>query len=342
MVPLALCCSSIACSGGEDGAPPPSQGVVVFGLTSQLVRPYFDVDRLRVTLRRGGVPLREETFARDPEDPEAFSRPRELVVEGEEGTTVAATFEPFAAGAHEPLLTRTAVTEIVGGRVVLHTVELESCCSAGRSADEIHHVAGAEPTSAIACDATSTWKAGACVERFVPPAELADYEPTWADGADPCRPPGRHTPSLDIGQGVLDYVPAESGDELQLETNAGQGAGMYHVWIAIHADAVPQKGTITQVTARVSKLDYEVPVSAVIFTLEPSDIRGCELAGLRLVATTGAPPVASMAGRSIDVTVKLTATDGTTVSATRTLRLSETSICWPSGDVVPAGECPSG
>jgi hypothetical protein len=315
-----------------------SQGSVVFGLTSQLVRPYFDVDRLHVTLRRDGVVVSDETLTADAESDDSLMLPRELAIEGDEGAMVEATLEAFATGSEEPLVTREAGTRVVGGKTLLHTVELESCCAAGRSSAEIHDHADAVPSSAITCDAGETCVAGACAEAFVEPETLAEHVTTWADGVDACRPPGQHTPMLEIGQGLFDYTPAASGDLAQLGTG-GQDPNAYHVWIALHADHIHQKGTITKLTARVPELDYDVPPFAVIFPLEPSDIRGCELYALRFQLTwPGTPTVVDIAGKTIEVQAELTASDGTKVSASRTFVLSDTTEC-VDGTVVPAGDC---
>jgi hypothetical protein len=302
-----------ACSDDDaSSGAAPQQGAVVFGVTRQLV-PGETVDRLRVTLRAGGLIARVEELTADGRDGATLAFPAEFALDGDEGTTVAATFEAFAAGDDEPVVTRMTVTRIPANRAALDRVELETCCaSAGVGAPE-------EP---IACDARTTCARGECVDPLRDPALLPDYVAGWGDGADVCRPPGDGAPALDVGQGVVDYAPTEDGDLAQVE--AGPQGG-HHFWVAVRADNILQKGTITTLRGHVPELDFDIEPFAAIFALEPSDQCGCELYGLRYQIDLSRP-VTDLVGKTVELTAEMKDMSGATATGRRTFQLSDTIV----------------
>ncbi|AUX36205.1 MULTISPECIES: hypothetical protein [Sorangium] len=298
---LALCFLVLA----GCGAPRPTTGTVVIGLTSEL-RAGAELDRLRVVLRAGGELLRDDVLTHGSGQ---LFFPRELFFRDlEDGTAVEISLEAFGAeDAERPVLVRAASTRVIGGRTLLLRVRLEQECV----------VAPGDPT----CPAPRTCVAGGCSAPDVDPRRLEPYSDSWkADAApDACKPAGGGAPVVVVGEGQADYFALEDLDEVQVE--AGPQGG-YHIFVAIRLKNLRQSGSITVVNGAVPELDYAIEPLRVIFTLDQDEGGFCKLAGLRF-RLDGERTIDELLGKVVDVEVTVTDTDGDTGTGRRKVTLSQ-------------------
>lgn len=279
---------------------------MVVGLTAELL-PGVDFDRLRVVMRAGGEVLREEVLTTQDG---TLELPLELPFEDlEGGTPIGLEVEAFRPGdAVTPLLSRAAVTEVVGGATRLLRVRLERVCVVG--------------TRGL-CESSQTCIAGACTSPEVAPESLEPYTPGWLEGEpDVCKPAGAGEPVVLVGEGQADYLPLEDLEEVQVE---GGPQGGHHIWIAIRMKNLRQSGSITAVSGHVPSLGHDISPFNVIFTFDPSEGGYCKLYGLRF-QLDGAIDIQELLGKVVRIRVTVTDPDGVVGVGEREVTLSETAI----------------
>ncbi|MCC6555024.1 MAG: hypothetical protein IT372_18810 [Polyangiaceae bacterium] len=292
-----------ACPGTEG----PGPGTVIVGLSTEL-QPGVDIDRLHVVMRAGGEVIRDEI---DTTADGTLELPEELPFENlADGTAVEVELEAFRPGdATRPLLTRTASTEIVGGRTLLLRVRLEKECVI--------------PPGQSGCEAPQTCVAGACSSPRVDPSRLEEYTPGWSLGEpDVCKPAGAGAPVVVVGEGQADYLPLTDGEEVQVE--AGPQGG-HHIWIAIRMKNLRQSGSITSISGTVPELGLEIPPFNVIFTFDQDEGGYCKLYGLRFQLDT-ATDIQGLLGKVVNVKVTVTDSEGDVGVGERQVTLSPTTI----------------
>ncbi len=271
---------------------------VVIGITTEM-HPGADFDSLEYTVAVNGETRESRTVSAIPS---AF--PLEVPVD-DLADKDAVSVELRALQVGGVVVERTAATEAIGGKNLLLRVSLDPQCR--------------QPL-APECAAPTTCVAGACVDAFVSPDRLQEYDEDWGKGpADACKGTGQ-APQVDVGSGQADYLPTKDGDVAQVE--AGPQGG-YHIWIALRMRGLNQSGSVTTVTGSIASLGYDVAPFAVVFTFEPSEGGACELFGLRFRVDSPDHPVESLLGQDLRVDVSITDTDGTVGKGSRIVRLSD-------------------
>ncbi len=311
-------CGDADRSNGPDGGVQSDTGTVVVGVTTGL-RVGTDFDRLRVVLRAGGAPIRDETL---PRTGEALALPLELSFAGRpSGELVYVELTATSSAVSGLHVTRKASTRVVGGRSLLLRVSLDAACVA------VDAPGGVQPPT---CEALQTCAAGACVGVAVDPSALEPYTPTWAKGgvADRCRPAAGGPPEVVLGQGQADFLPlddcsAGSPEPAQLE--AGPQGG-HHIWLAVRMKNLHQSGSITTVRGHFHDHPKDPWDMAVIFTFEPDEGGYCKLYGIRYQLDTNGIAIAEVAGKRIDLAVEVKDADGTIGVGKRCVVLSDTIL----------------
>lgn len=265
-----LALAMMGCTG--DPAPSPTLTTsVVVGVTSDLV-PAKDMSRLHVIMRVDGTVLRDEIRAAS--DPEPLAFPLELPFgEVPDGARVEVTLEALEGyqTAEAPLLTRTAATTVIAGRVLLLRARLEVECVPGFriEGDRI------APT----CTAPETCVAATCRDPFIAPEELEDYRASWASSfADDCKPLNPAAAVVLVGEGRDAYRPLEEDEGVRIERG---GQGGYHVWVAVRMKNLHQAGSVTHVTGYADDIGIEVFSFEYVFGYEEAAGGACDLYGLR-------------------------------------------------------------
>ena len=285
----------------------PGPGTVVIGLTSEL-QPGVDIERMHVVMRAGDEVIRDEI---EPAEGKSLQLPAELPFEDlVDGTPVEIAIEAFRAGdATTPLLTRTASTEVVGGKTLLLRVRLEKECVI--------------PPGEAGCAAPDTCVAGGCSSPRVDPSRLEEYTEGWAvDEPDVCKPAGGGAPIVLVGEGQGDYLPLTELAEVQVE--AGPQGG-HHIWVAIRMKNLRQSGSITSISGRIPELDLEISPFNVIFTFDQDEGGYCKLFGLRF-QLDGEIDVQEILGKVVDVKVTVTDREDAVGVGERQVTLSQTIL----------------
>jgi hypothetical protein len=170
--------------------------------------------------------------------------------------------------------------------------------------------------------AGKTCQNGACVDPAVDANKLKDYTSGWSAAADVCKPVNAGAPVVVVGEGQSDYLPLADGAVAQVE--AGPQGG-HHVWIAIRMKNLRQTGSITSITGTFPELGITIDPFNVIFTFDQDEGGYCKLYGLRF-QLDAAQPIQGLLGHVLDVTVKVTDTDGAVGTGTKTIKLSDNFI----------------
>ncbi|WP_437956149.1 hypothetical protein WME76_32460 [Sorangium sp. So ce119] len=303
---LCALCFLVVLSGCGVGAPP--TGTVVVGVTSELL-PGVDIDRMRVVLRAAGELVRDDVMTH--RSGQLFF-PREFAFKDlDDLTAVEISLEAFGAeDPDRPVLVRTAMTQVTGGRTTLLELRLERECVVA--------------PGAATCPAPQTCVAGGCSAPFVDPRQLDPYDPSWKEDAEPdlCKPDGAGAPVVVVGEGQTDYFPLEDLDEVQVE--AGPQGG-YHIFIATRIKNLRRSGSTTVVSGVVPELGTTIEPLRVIFTLDQDEGGFCKLPGLRF-RLDGEREIEELLGKVVDVEVTVTDTDGDTGTGKRKVTLSETIL----------------
>ncbi|WP_433929201.1 hypothetical protein AB3662_36755 [Sorangium cellulosum] len=299
-------CFLVVLSGCSAGAPP--TGTVVVGVTSELL-PGVDIDRMHVVLRAAGELVRDDVMTH--RSGQLFF-PREFAFKDlDDLTAVEISLEAFGAeDPDRPVLVRTAMTQVTGGRTTLLELRLERECVVA--------------PGAATCPAPQTCVAGGCSAPFVDPRQLDPYDPSWKADAEPdlCKPDGAGAPVVVVGEGQADYFPLEDLDEVQVE--AGPQGG-YHIFIATRIKNLRRSGSTTVVSGVVPELGTTIEPLRVIFTLDQDEGGFCKLSGLRF-RLDGEREIEELLGKVVDVEVTVTDTDGDTGTGKRKVTLSETIL----------------
>ncbi|CAN90637.1 hypothetical protein predicted by Glimmer/Critica [Sorangium cellulosum So ce56] len=291
LLSLLLLCSA-GC--GSDAA----DGLVVVGLTTELAVG-FDIERVERTTKVDGVVTRTEglSYRRGQ-----LSLPAELEVgPARDGAEVELSIAAFRDGEASPVLTRKAATRAAGGRSVLLPVSLdEACC-------------------AISCAASATCAAGACVDPFIAPSALDDYDPQWiASANDACKTPSSGDPAVVIGLGQDAFASLEHGEVVPIE--AGPQGG-HHVWLALRVTGLRQMGSRLTVEGYFPELEFELLPFTAQITLHRAAEGGCEIDGVRFQVDRGLP-VETVRGQALDIQVTLEDPNGDVGTAAQRVVLS--------------------
>ncbi|AKT42808.1 hypothetical protein [Chondromyces crocatus] len=292
---------------GCSDPPERALGSIVVGLTSEL-QLGVDLAELHVVLRADGEILREHRFTSAGPGPVL---PAELRFdELESGTRVEVEIEAFRpADDRQPLLVRSAVTEVLASKTLLLRVRLERACVI--------------PPGGERCGDGATCVGGTCVDPRVDPATLEDYAPSWSTGAsDACKPASGGAPEVIVGKGQGDYLPLADLEELQVE--AGPQGG-HHIWIAIRVKNLRRAGSITSVRGHVPELNHDIRPFNVIFSLDPEEGGYCSLHGLRFQVDSDIS-IQELLGKVVNVSVSVTDADGAVGVGERQVRLAQTIL----------------
>lgn len=303
-----------ACSPHLQPSPPPTE--VIVGVQSEPLSGAIGTLHVRATV--GGMtaedevvppanlPLQVPLFAPDGD----ASAPIAVRVEGyaQTGSTAASTASP--------VLVRTAETQFVPGEVRLLRVLLQADCLLGLPGG---------PPGGPTCTAPQTCIAGACQPDTVAPADLEPYAPDWPDNApDVCKPIEAGAPVVQVGTGQTDYLPATSGETVQMEQGPQGG---HHIWIAVRQKNLKQSGSTTTITSVQPTTGVVGPKLAFVFTFEQDEGGFCTLAGLRYQLDIDGADYHQFLGQPLDVTVTIVDPSGATGSGTANLSILPTLLC---------------
>ena len=286
LLALLLLCSA-GC--GSDAA----DALVVVGLTTDMAVG-FELDHIETITKVDGVVTRTERLSYRKGE---LSLPAELPVgPARDGAEVELSIAAFRDGEASPLVTRRAATRAAGGRSVLLPVSLdEACC-------------------ATTCAASATCAAGACVDPFIGPSALADYDPLWiASASDACKTPSSGDPAVVIGQGQSAFAPLDHGEVVPIE--AGPQGG-HHVWLALRVTGLRQMGSRLTVEGYFPELEFELLPFTAQVTLHRAGEDGCEIDGVRFQVDRGLP-VEAVRGQALDVEITLEDPNGDVATATQ-------------------------
>lgn len=283
------------------------QGRILFGLSSEF-RAGIDLDRLDVLVDAGSG-SRVESLPLGSDKGEV-SFPYDLAVGPlDDGQRVAVKLQGFALP-NNLLIEREAASTIRGGADLLYQLTLESKCRYA-----IPGSFGVEP-----CE-TGTCIQGECQDPYLPPEALEPYDPNWPNGiGDICKPADAGPPSVTLGLGQSDYLPAKDGDLAQVE--AGPQGG-YHIWVSVRTKNLRRSGSTTELSGEVPELGLKIDPLKVIFTLVPDEGGYCKLYGLRFQLLLGTLDDAQpLLGKKVKVVGTVTDKDGATATGERWVTLS--------------------
>lgn len=263
---------------------------VVPGLTTDMAVG-FDIRRVETTTKVDGVIKHAESFSYDEG---ALSLPLELLDEpAQDGAEVELAVAAFREGEASPFMTRRAATRAAGGRRLLLLASLDEACAE------------------VACAPSATCVKGACVDPFIAPSALADFDPKWIVSApDACKNPSSEAPEVVIGQGESAFAPLSDGEVVPIE--AGPQGG-HHVWLALRVNGLPQMGTFMTVRGHLPDLAHEVPLFTSKITLRKAADH-CEIYGVRFQVDQGLA-VEAVRGRALDIKVVLEGLNGGVATA---------------------------
>jgi hypothetical protein len=280
---LALC---IAGCGSED-----ADAHVVVGLTTDMAVG-FDIHQVVRTTKVDGVITHAESLSYRGGD---LSLPAELLVEpAHDGAEVELSVAGFRDGEASPIVMRSAATRAASGRRLLLPVSLDEACSA------------------ITCPPSATCVEGACVDPFIAPSALADYDPMWIVSArDACKTPSSGAPTVVVGQGESAFAPLEDSEVVSIE--AGPQGG-HHVWLALRVTGLRQMGSRLTVGGYFLDLAFELRPFASHVTLRKAADNHCEIYGIRFQVDQGLS-VETVRGRVLDIEIVLEDPNGDVATA---------------------------
>jgi len=283
------------------------QGRVFFGIASEF-RAGIDLDRLDVTIDDGDGTRTESLPLGTDKGEVAF--PHDVEVGPlDDGKRVSVNLRGFALP-DNLLIERAAGTTIRGGSDLLYRMTLESKCRYA-----IPGSFGVEP-----CE-TGTCIAGVCQDPFIPPEALEPYDPKWPDSVgDICKPVDAGPPSVTLGLGQSDYLPAKDGDFAQVE--AGPQGG-FHIWVSVRTKNLRRSGSTTELSGEIPEIGLTIDPLKVIFTLVPDEGGYCKLYGLRFQLMLGTLDEAQpLLGKELKVFGTVTDKDGASAKGERLVKLS--------------------
>jgi hypothetical protein len=270
---FALCAAG--CASEDEGAR------VVVGLTTDMAIG-FDLRRVEATTKVDGVITNVESFSYSDGN---LSLPAALLVEPtHDGAEVEVSFAAFHSSEASPFMTRTAATRAAGGRKLFLPVSLDEACSG------------------VTCVASETCVEGACVDPFIEPSGLADYDPAWvASAPDACKTPSSGDPTLVIGQGESAFAALEESEIVPIE--AGPQGG-HHVWLALRAAGLRQLGSHLTVSGYFPELAFDLYPFTSLINLRKAGEGQCEIYGVRFQVDWGLQ-VDAVRGQALDLEVTL-------------------------------------
>ena len=271
---------------------------VVVGLTTDMAVG-FDIRRLERTTKVDGVVTHTEDLSYGED---ALSLPAELPAEAVQGgAEVELTVAAFREGEASPFVTRRAATRAVSGRTLLLPVSLDEACGAA------------------ACAPKATCVEGACVDPFIDPSALADYDPAWiASAPDACKTPSSGPPAVVIGQGEDAFAPL--GDSEVVSIEAGPQGG-HHVWLALRVNGLRQMGSRLTVGGTFPELAHELPPFTSLVALRRAAKGQCEIYGVRFQVDQGLS-VEAVRGRTLDIVVALEDPNGDVAKAMKRVTIA--------------------
>lgn len=290
---IALLVLLAAGCGNEDA----DAGVVV-GLTTDMAVG-FDIRHVETTTKVDGVITHAERLSYGEG---TLSLPAELVVEpARDGAEIEVAVAAFREGEASPTVTRRAATRAASGRRLLLLASLDEACSAAP------------------CEPKATCVEGACVDPFLPPSALADYDPRWIAAApDACKTPSSGDPAVVIGQGESAFAPL--GDSEVVSIEAGPQGG-HHVWLALRVNGLRQMGSRLTVGGHFPDLAYELPPFTSLVTLRRAGEGQCEIYGVRFQVDQGLS-VEAVRGRTLDIEVVLEDPNGDVAKAMKRVAIA--------------------
>jgi hypothetical protein len=291
LLALLLLCSA-GC--GSDAA----DALVVVGLTTDMAVG-FEFDRIETTTKVNGVVTRAERLSYGGGE---LSLPAELVVgPAPDGAKIELSIAAFRDDEDAPIVTRRGATRAAFGRSLLLPVSLdEACC-------------------ATTCGASATCAAGACVDPFIAPSALADYDPLWIlSASDACKMPSSGVPAVVIGQGQSAFASLEHGEVVPIE--AGPQGG-HHVWLALRVTGLRQMGSRLTVEGYFPELEFELLPFTVQVTLHKAGEDRCEIDGVRFQVDRGLP-VEAVRGQPLDIEVTVEDPNGDVATAAQRVVIS--------------------
>lgn len=271
---------------------------VVVGLTTDMAVG-FDIRRVERTTKVDGVITHAERLSYGEG---ALSLPAELLVEpAHDGAEVELSVAAFRDGEASPIVTRRAATRAASGRRLLLLVSLDEACSAAT------------------CEPDATCVAGACVNPFIAPSALADFDPKWiASAPDACKTPSSGAPAVVIGQGESEFAPLQDSEVVSIE--AGPQGG-HHVWLALRVSGLRQMGSHLKVGGHFPELAYELPPFTSGVTLRKAGKDYCEIYGVRFQVDQGLS-VEAVRGRTLDIEVALEDPNGDVATAMKRVAIA--------------------
>jgi hypothetical protein len=283
---IALLVLCLAGCGSDD-----AEMEVVAGFTTDLAVG-FDLQRVERTTRVDGSITHTDSLFYGAGN---LALPAELLVKpARDGADVAVSIAAFRDGEAEPFLRREAETRAASGRSLFLPVSLDAACSA------------------TPCAAGTTCVNGACVDPFLAPSALADYDPTWITSApDACKTPASGAPAIVIGQGASAFAPLEEGAVVPIEKGPQGG---HHVWLALRVNGLRQMGSRLTVEGYYPDLGFKVRPFTSYVTLRKTAESHCEIYGIRDQVDQGIP-VEQVRGQTLDIVVVVEDPNGDAATA---------------------------
>lgn len=285
-IALLILCS--AGCGSED-----ADARVVVGLTTDMAVG-FDIHHVETTTKVDGVITHADSLSYGKGD---LLLPAEILVQPtHDGAEVELSIAAFRNGEASPIVTRRAATRAASGRGLLLPVSLDEACSAAP------------------CAASATCVEGACVDPFIAPCVLADYDPMWiASAPDACKTPSSGDPAVVIGQGKSAFAPLEDSELVSIEAGAQGG---HHVWLALRVTGLRQMGSRMTVGGYFPDLASEVFPFISQVTLRKAGEDHCEIYGVRFQVDRDLS-VETIRGRALDIAIVLEDPNGDVAAATK-------------------------
>jgi hypothetical protein len=282
---LILC--SAGCGGEDAGAH------LVVGLTTDMAVG-FDIRRVETTSKVNGILTHAESLSYSKGK---LSLPATLPIQpAQDEAEVELSVAAFRDGEASPIVTRRAVTRAVDGRTLLLPVSLAEACSA------------------IPCAEGATCVEGACLDPFIDPSALADYDPMWIKSApDACKTPSSGDPAIEVGQGSSAFAPLENDEVVAIE--AGPQGG-HHVWLALRVTGLRQLGSQLTIGGYYPDLAFDLLPFSSRVTLRKAGDGHCEIYGVRFQVDRDIS-VATVRGRALDIDVILEDPSGDIAKASK-------------------------
>lgn len=292
LLPLLAALGAAGCGGDEAAA------LLVVGLTTDMAVG-FDVDHIEITTTIDGIASPAERLSYGKGE---LVLPAELPVQpARDGAAIALSIAALRDGAASPIVVRTAATRAAGGRRLLLPVSLDEACSE------------------VPCAASATCAAGACVDPFIAPSALADYDPSWiVSASDACKTPSSGDPEVEIGQGESAFAPLLDGEVVPIEPGPQGG---HHVWLALRVSGLRQMGSRLTVKGYFPELAFALRPFTAHVTLHKAGQGRCEVHGVRFQVDRGLS-VDEVRGQALDVDVALEDPNGDVAAAARRVVIS--------------------